>query len=376
MQIYLVGGAVRDQLLGYPVKDRDWVVVGATPEQMLARGFKPVGSDFPVFIHPDTGEEYALARTERKSGKGYTGFQYHASPEVTLEQDLSRRDLTINAIAQAEDGTLVDPYHGQADLHARRLCHVSGAFAEDPLRVLRVARFAARYAHLGFQVATPTLTLMAELAHSDELDYLTPERVWQESLRALQECSPLVYFQILQQVDADQRLFPFWQGLAQHPLAQPLARQFTANTTPEVRFASLCYLSAQKHADPGQALADFCQQIRCPKRFTELARQTLTGLPILLHWPEQSAAQRLAFFQQADVLRRPERLAAVLHSCQLLYGLLQDTPLESTILVQLHQRLLAVDPAALVAQGLSGAAIGQALQQQRLSLCQQCDQLG
>ena len=176
MKIYKVGGAVRDRLLGKPVTDIDWVVVGASAEQMLAKGFRPVGSDFPVFLHPKTGEEYALARTERKSGRGYGGFVFHASPDVTLEEDLIRRDLTINAMAEDDAGTITDPYHGQRDLEARILRHVSPAFAEDPLRVLRVARFAARYAGLGFKVADETLELMRQLSASGELQALTPER--------------------------------------------------------------------------------------------------------------------------------------------------------------------------------------------------------
>ena len=186
MKIYQVGGAVRDKLLGLGIKDRDWVVVGATPEAMLDLGFQQVGRDFPVFLHPHSKEEYALARTERKSGKGYTGFVVHASPDVTLEQDLLRRDLTINAIAMAEDGSLVDPYHGQADIEARLLRHVSPAFAEDPLRVLRVARFAARFHHLGFSVAPETLQLMQAITKAGELQHLVPERVWQEWHAALQ----------------------------------------------------------------------------------------------------------------------------------------------------------------------------------------------
>src|SRR5512138_3801136 len=186
-RVYRVGGSVRDELLGRAHGDRDWVVVGATPETMIASGYKPVGRDFPVFLHPDTGEEYALARTERKHGRGYRGFEFFASPDVTLEEDLARRDLTINAMARAEDGTLVDPFGGQRDLAAGVLRHVGPAFAEDPLRVLRVARFAARFA---FQVAPQTEALMRTLAASGELAELSPERVWQELARGLMESHP------------------------------------------------------------------------------------------------------------------------------------------------------------------------------------------
>ena len=206
MQRYLVGGAVRDSLLGYPFHERDWVVVGATPQQMLDLGYQQVGKDFPVFLHPTTKEEHALARTERKSGKGYTGFSVYAAPDVTLEQDLLRRDLTINAIAQADDGSIVDPFGGAADIENKILRHVSDAFAEDPLRVLRVARFYARYAHLGFNVAPETQALMRRL--SDELNTLTPERVWQETAKALSEQTPQAYFQLLHDSGALAALMP------------------------------------------------------------------------------------------------------------------------------------------------------------------------
>ena len=189
MKVYLVGGAVRDSLLGLPVMEKDWVVVGATPEEMEADGFRPVGKDFPVFLHPNTQEEYALARTERKSGHGYGGFTFHAASDVSLEEDLIRRDLTINAMAKAKGGKVIDPFSGRIDLKARLLRHVSPAFAEDPLRVLRVARFASRYHWLGFRVAEDTLTLMKQLTDSGELGYLVPERVWKETSRALMELS-------------------------------------------------------------------------------------------------------------------------------------------------------------------------------------------
>ncbi|PNS08931.1 multifunctional CCA addition/repair protein [Solilutibacter silvestris] len=202
MQVYLVGGAVRDALLGLPPGDRDFVVVGATPEQLLTLGYRQVGRDFPVFLHPQTGEEYALARTERKSGRGYTGFVVHAAPDVTLEDDLRRRDFTINAIAQAEDGTLIDPYNGVRDLHARVLRHVSDAFAEDPLRVLRAARFMARFAALGFTIAPETLALMRAMVDSGELEALVPERVWQELSRALRSARTSAFLCALRECGA------------------------------------------------------------------------------------------------------------------------------------------------------------------------------
>jgi tRNA nucleotidyltransferase (CCA-adding enzyme) len=208
MKIYKVGGAVRDRLLGIKVTDIDRVVVGATTEEMLAKGYKPVGSDFPVFLDPKNGDEYALARTERKSGRGYGGFVFHASPEVTLEEDLIRRDLTINAMAEDDDGNLTDPYDGQLDLEARILRHVSPAFAEDPLRVLRVARFAARYAPLGFTVAPQTLELMRQLSESVELEALTTERSLKEISRELMEDQPQVFIQVLRDCDALKTLMP------------------------------------------------------------------------------------------------------------------------------------------------------------------------
>ncbi|MDA8962493.1 multifunctional CCA tRNA nucleotidyl transferase/2'3'-cyclic phosphodiesterase/2'nucleotidase/phosphatase, partial [Congregibacter sp.] len=197
MKTYLVGGAVRDELLNYPVKERDWVAVGATPQELLDLGYTQVGKDFPVFLHPQSKEEYALARTERKKGHGYTGFETHYDPNVTLEEDLQRRDLTINAIAKDNDGSLVDPYGGSKDLQAKLLRHVSDAFTEDPLRVLRVARFAARYAHLGFSVAPETLTLMSDIVAQGELEYLPPERIWVETERALRERDPQVFIEVL-----------------------------------------------------------------------------------------------------------------------------------------------------------------------------------
>ena len=202
MDIYLVGGAVRDRLLGQPAGDRDYVVVGATPDAMLAKGFKPVGRDFPVFLHPKTGEEYALARTERKSGRGHRGFVVDADPSVTLEEDLQRRDFTINAIAETTDGTLVDPWHGARDLEQRVLRHVGPAFVEDPLRVLRAARFMARFAPLGFSVAPETMALMREVVASGELEHLVPERVWQELVRALASPAPAAFLRTLRDCGA------------------------------------------------------------------------------------------------------------------------------------------------------------------------------
>ena len=208
MKIYLVGGAVRDTLLGLPVRERDWVVVGATADEMIRLGYTPVGKDFPVFLHPETREEYALARTERKQGHGYTGFVVHANPEVTLVDDLRRRDLTINAMAESADGELIDPFHGKDDLNAGLLRHVSPAFVEDPVRILRVARFAARLAKWGFKVAHGTHALMQRMVANGEVDHLVAERVWTETVRALGEAAPVRFFEVLRRCGALARLFP------------------------------------------------------------------------------------------------------------------------------------------------------------------------
>lgn len=224
MEIYLVGGAVRDGLLGLPVQERDWVVVGATPADMLARDFRPVGKDFPVFLHPRTHEEYALARTERKIAPGYHGFSVHSAPDVTLEDDLLRRDLTINAMARDAEGRLIDPYHGSRDLEARRLRHVSPAFAEDPVRILRLARFSARYAPLGFRVAPETVELMRAMVANGEVDSLVPERVWAETVRALGESRPEQFIETLRDCGALARIFPELDrlfGVPQSPAHHP-----------------------------------------------------------------------------------------------------------------------------------------------------------
>ncbi|MCB1675231.1 MAG: multifunctional CCA addition/repair protein, partial [Halioglobus sp.] len=255
MEVYLVGGAVRDELLGCPVTERDWVVVGAQPEDLLRLGYQQVGRDFPVFLHPQTREEYALARTERKRGHGYTGFALHCDSSVTLEEDLQRRDLTINAMARAPSGAIIDPYGGRGDIEAKILRHVSPAFVEDPLRVLRTARFAARYAHLGFTVADRTMQLMAEIVRQDELAHLPHERVWVELQRALGERSPDVFVQVLRECGALARLLPEVDALfgvpqtpAHHPeidtgdhTLRALRQAAELSPAPEVRFAVLLH---------------------------------------------------------------------------------------------------------------------------------------
>jgi tRNA nucleotidyltransferase (CCA-adding enzyme) len=299
MQIYLVGGAVRDELLNLPARERDWVVVGARPEDLLARGFKPVGKDFPVFLHPQTGEEYALARTERKTGPGYRGFETLFAPDVTLEQDLERRDLTINAIAKDPDsGALIDPFGGQRDLDDRTLRHVSPAFVEDPVRVLRVARFAARFAQLGFRVAAETLSLMREIAARGELDALVSERVWQETQRALEMPTPARFFEVLRDTNALPVIFPELHALFGVPQPERwhpeidsgvhtlmvLEQAAKLSADPVVRFAALTHDLGKgttppsewprhiAHEQRGVALIEkLCDRLRIPNAYRELA---------------------------------------------------------------------------------------------------------
>ncbi|MEG2357392.1 multifunctional CCA addition/repair protein [Acinetobacter sp.] len=343
MQVYLVGGAVRDHLLGHPYHEKDYVVVGATPQQMLAQGFQPVGKDFPVFLHPETKDEYALARTERKSGHGYHGFEFYTDTSVTLEQDLIRRDLTINAMALDDDGTLYDPYGGQQDLQRRLLRHVSGAFAEDPLRVLRIARFAARYKALGFKVADETLKLMKHLAQSGELEALTPERVWKETSRALMEDHADEYFEVLRACGALKVLFPELDalyGIPQRPEYHPeidcgihtmmsLQQACRGNYSLDVRFAVLVHdlgkaLTPKEelprhimHEQRGiQPVTELCERMRVPAHTRQLAlavckehlkcHQALTLKPGTL-W---------RLLQRLDVLRRPERVEAFIQACE------------------------------------------------------------
>lgn len=343
MQVYLVGGAVRDHLLGHPYHEKDYVVVGATPEQLLAQGYQPVGKDFPVFLHPETKDEYALARTERKSGHGYHGFEFYTDVNVTLEQDLIRRDLTINAIAMDDAGNIYDPYGGQRDLEQRVLRHVSNAFVEDPLRVLRIARFAARYKALGFKVADETLELMQELAQSGELEALTPERVWKETSRALMEDHADEYFEVLRACGALKVLFPeidALYGIPQRPEYHPeidcgihtmmsLQQACRANYSLDVRFAVLVHDLGKAltpvdelprhimHEERGvKPVTEVCDRMRVPTNTKQLAisvckehlkcHQALSLKPGTL-W---------RLLQRMDVLRRPERVEAFVQACE------------------------------------------------------------
>ena len=343
MNIYLVGGAVRDRLLGRPHVERDFVVVGATPDQLVARGYRPVGKDFPVFLHPDSGEQYALARTERKTGRGYYGFATHFSPDVTLEQDLSRRDLTINAMAMAESGEIVDPYGGRRDLEARVLRHVSPAFVEDPLRVLRVARFAARFAPLGFTVAPETIALMRGIVTSGEMGALVPERVWVETERALGEASPVTYFEVLRSCGALAAVFPEVDAL--YGVPQPaewhpeidtgvhtmqvldVAAGLSPDTT--VRFAALVHdvgkgLTPREqwprhigHEDRGARLIEgLATRLRIPNEHRELGVMVARLHGRAHRAGEQRAGTLLELLELTDAFRRGERFERFLLACE------------------------------------------------------------
>ncbi|MFD2113026.1 multifunctional CCA addition/repair protein [Thiorhodococcus fuscus] len=343
LRTYLVGGAVRDGLLGRAVHERDYVVVGATVDDLLSRGFQQVGKDFPVFLHPETKDEYALARTERKTAPGYYGFQVHADPEVTLEQDLLRRDLTINALALDADGSIIDPYGGLADLESRILRHVSPAFAEDPVRILRLARFAARFSDLGFSIADETLALMRSMVAAGEVDALVSERVWQEMSRALGEVRPSPFFEVLRACGALERLMPeldrLW-GVPQperwHPEIDTgvhvmLVVDMSARLSPdlEVRFAALCHdlgkgttpadilPSHHGHEERGLALIEaVCKRFRVPVRCRDLARIT-SALHGLVHKVDElRPATLLNLMERADAFRRPERFEQMLIACE------------------------------------------------------------
>nr|WP_276542764.1 multifunctional CCA addition/repair protein [Rahnella perminowiae] len=331
----MVGGAVRDSLLNLPVSEHDWVVVGATPEYMLEKGYQQVGKDFPVFLHPVTHDEYALARTERKSGSGYNGFTCYAAPDVTLEQDLMRRDLTINAIAKSKDGELFDPYHGQRDIEQRLLRHVSDAFGEDPLRVLRVARFAARFAHLGFTVAPETQALMQQMVESGELEALISERVWKETEKALQTQDPQVFFQVLRDCGALKVLFPEIDALFGVPAPEKwhpeidtgihtlMTLKIASTLTPDVdvRFSALCHDLGKAltppqfwpahhgHGPAGVKLVEkLCQRLKVPTHIRDLAK-LVAEFHDLIHTVNKLRPETLLkLFDTIDVWRKPQRL--------------------------------------------------------------------
>jgi len=305
---YVVGGAVRDELLGLPVHDRDYVVVGTTPEEMTAAGFKPVGKDFPVFLHPKTHEEYALARTERKSGRGYKGFTVYSAPDVTLEQDLARRDLTINAIAKQADGTLIDPFNGEKDVRAGVLRHVSPAFSEDPVRILRIARFAARFA---FRIADETLALMTKMVANGETDHLVPERVWQEFAKGLCEPHPELMFEALERCGLRPKLLPELKVIPRTP-SGPLA----------VRFAVLCWPLAEED------IKSLCERLRVPNDERELALLACRTQKLL---NATQAGDLLNLFKRADAFRRAERFGLLLQAAKLAQASFNSEKIEKAL---------------------------------------------
>jgi len=341
MQTYIVGGAVRDELLGFAIKDKDYVVVGSTPEAMLAAGFKPVGKDFPVFLHPKTRDEYALARTERKTAKGYKGFAIHASPQVTLEEDLARRDLTINAIAKADDGRLVDPFNGLSDIQSKILRHVSAAFAEDPVRILRVARFSARLTD--FTVAPETMVLMRQMVDAGEVDALVAERVWQELAKGLMEEKPSRMFEVLRACGALQKILPeldkLWgvpQPEQHHPeidtgvhVMMVVDYAASQNFSLPVRFAALMHDLGKgttpvellpKHIGHEQRsvslVKEVCKRLRVPNDCKELGVMTAKFHGKLHQAPQMRPATLLEFLIELDAIRQPERFRDFLKACE------------------------------------------------------------
>jgi len=405
MKTYLVGGAVRDSLLGRPVEERDWVVVGETPESMIARGFKPVGKDFPVFLHPKTREEYALARTERKTAPGYRGFVVHAEPDVTLEQDLLRRDLTINAMALDEKGRLIDPYGGARDLEDRLLRHVSPAFGEDPVRILRVARFAARFAHLGFRVAEETFDLMRDMVAAGEVDALVPERVWAELARALSEPSPRAFFEVLRECGAlarlcpeIDRLFGVPQPAEHHPEVDTglhtllvLDQAVRLSPDPVVRFAALTHdlgkgLTPKElwpkhhgHEKAGLgALESLCLRLKVPNAYRKLAEKVMSYHGLCHRALELRPATVVDLLQRLDALRAKDALDGFLLACEAdakgRPGFENRSYPQAEWLQMAREAALATPVQPLLENGFKGENLGRELRRQRIDAVKACRQ--
>ncbi len=372
MQVYLVGGAIRDKLLDLPVRERDWVVVGATPDEMQAAGYRPVAGDFPVFLHPQTGEEYALARREVKTGPGYRGFRVETGPGVTLEQDLARRDLTINAMAEDARGILIDPHGGRADLAAGLLRHVTPAFVEDPVRLLRLARFAAKLGCRGFRVAPPTQGLLRAMVAGGEIAYLQPQRVWQELRKALAEATPWRFFEVLQQCGALDLLFPELlqtmaapprHGVGSNTASQPaLRRAVAAGLGVEARFASV-FAPVLTDAAAGLAL---CQRRRVDRPCRDLLLRALNLCPVV---PAAAAAPAasVAWLGSARAWQQPERLRELLAVC----AVLEPSSSTAARRIALAWEVAATVTTADLAAGLPGEAIRDALAQRRAAAIQE-----
>jgi tRNA nucleotidyltransferase (CCA-adding enzyme) len=391
MKVYLVGGAVRDELLGYPVHERDWVVVGAKPDVLLRQGYQQVGRDFPVFLHPNTHEEYALARTERKQGAGYYGFTCDFNPQVTLEEDLRRRDLTINAMAKDENGRIIDPFNGQADLNQKSLRHVSSAFIEDPVRVLRVARFAARYHHLGFTVAEETRQIMVEMVKRGELLHLVAERVWQEFYRSLSERNPEQFILVLRACGALSIVFPELDalfGIPNPPESYPhidsglqaldaLKKMTAFSLDPLLRFAALMHnlghlatpVSQWPHHAPTLAetrvyVQALCHRLRAPSQFTEFAQLTAQFYQPLGQFQQLDAPQCVNYLEQCDAFRKPERFAQLLEVVDVIARPLLTPQAKNWLsILDICGKITAQSA---IEQGCQGKDIKQKLHQQRV----------
>lgn len=367
MQTYLVGGAVRDQLLNLPVNERDWVVVGASVKEMLALGYKQVGKDFPVFIHPTSGEEYALARTERKTAKGHKGFIVHSSPEITLQEDLLRRDLTINAIAKDEHGTLIDPYNGRQDLENRLLRHVSPAFAEDPLRVFRVARFAAKFKHLEFKIDDSTLRIMQSISASGELQTLSVERIWQETIRGLESKNPEIYFLTLLHCGALQVLLPeLAQELSDNNKQKLLARLGKISGA-ENRYVALLALAGYRSQNFSMALVNQANKFfNVPRKLQELSRLAIENFPECAELQTLTNKKIHALLKRLDVYRRNDRCEHIFNSMHDIGVLLEfNTVAVLNFLQWLSPQLENVKLSAQEMQHLDGEEIAKKLDEQR-----------
>lgn len=391
MKVYLVGGAVRDQLLGYPIHERDWVVVGGTPALLIEQGYQQVGRDFPVFLHPITREEYALARTERKQSAGYYGFTCDANPNVSLEADLMRRDLTINAMAIDDNGQIIDPFNGQKDLREKRLRHVSAAFVEDPVRVLRLARFVARYHHLGFTIADETRCLMVEMVKQGELAHLIPERVWQEFEKSLRERHPEQFILALRQCGALAVVLPELDvlfGIPNSPAVCPsidtgiqaletLQRATALTDDPVLRFAALCHdighsITPKKnwpyHSSSNMAIKakvhDLCQRLRLPNIYAQLLTLTAQFYPVLQRIHEWDADTKVSILEQCDAFRRPGVMTQLVWLTEVIAQHLSNKKIKNWLI--LLNKCVKISPQLLIAQGYKGEEIKKGLHRMRV----------
>ncbi len=366
MKIYLVGGAVRDRLLGLPVDERDWLVVGATEQEMLDAGYRRADADFPVFLHPETGEEYALARTETKIAGGYKGFTVDACSTITLEQDLARRDLTINALVEDESGQLIDHYQGQRDLDARQLRHITPAFVEDPVRILRIARFAAHLGSLGFEVAPETQALMAQMVQSGELQNLKPERIWKEMRKALLEPQPWQFFEVLLQCGALALLIPELTATTKSSTPFGSLRKITElSNTLAVRFTAALYPAA-KTVD---SITTFCNRLRADKACCDLLEMVIHLESSFAGAVDAKAEALLIFLEKSKAQQQPERFQDLLLACEVLWP-----DLAKMAIPRLKHALIAINDITakeLISEGYQGSELGAALRQQRIKAIEQ-----